>query len=407
MNDFRPRWSKSIQPLVETIKRLSVDEQRTVLQTALDSFNRSNSVLTEEAGDKSTIHSKLSTRITSLEDLLKKSNVDLDVWEVERHVINKWEVGSTIEGIVVVEELFQVKAWLKKRTDLINLVDIKNDMLELMSNHSPKVSRKEYKNDSKNLLEISIFDLHFGKYVREMITGANYDTNEARERFLNSLKVLIGRSSYFTPERILFPIGNDFFNSDSFRNQTTKGTPQDEHLLWQETVKYGKELLIDAIEYLSQFAPVDVVVVQGNHDWERMFMVGEMMAAYFYHNENVSVDNGATARKYYKYGKCLIGFTHGNNEKVMDLPLIMAQEQPILWKDTKFREFHLGHLHHRKDIKWKSTQEYKGITVRHLRSLSESDIWHNVKGYVGAQKTATAFVWSKNEGLIAELSHSI
>lgn len=64
-------------------------------------------------------------RITSLEALLEACDVDPDAWEVERHVVNKWEVGVKVgsgdDVDVKVEPLFQVKAWLKKKWEATDL----------------------------------------------------------------------------------------------------------------------------------------------------------------------------------------------------------------------------------------------------------------------------------------------
>jgi hypothetical protein len=72
-------------------------------------------------------------RIISLEQLLERAKVDLSVWAVERHVINKWEMGrkdihkridwedgvangfTEDSGGVNVEPLYQVKVWLVRR----------------------------------------------------------------------------------------------------------------------------------------------------------------------------------------------------------------------------------------------------------------------------------------------------
>jgi hypothetical protein len=57
-----------------------------------------------------------SGRITSLKQLLEYCEVDLDVWEVERHVVNKWEVGAKdSHKNIKVHPLFQVKAWLRRK----------------------------------------------------------------------------------------------------------------------------------------------------------------------------------------------------------------------------------------------------------------------------------------------------
>jgi len=58
-----------------------------------------------------------SGRITTLQQLIDYCKIDLAEWTIERHVINKWEVGvkHPDTGQVLVEPLFQVKATLVKR----------------------------------------------------------------------------------------------------------------------------------------------------------------------------------------------------------------------------------------------------------------------------------------------------
>lgn len=403
-NQYRPRWNKQLIPYVKEFKKLPVEQQTQLLKN----FLSNNNTITEDNNkDIKTLESQISGRIRTLDDLIKVAKINLEEWTIDRHIINKWDVGTKIGEEIIVEDLFQVKVWLKKNHEYLDAQKVKEDILYEIKKHSPKIKKINYTDKKTNMLEINIFDLHFGKFATNETTGDGYNTEVAKKRFLNALNKLIVRSENFNYEKILFPIGNDFFNSDTLKNETTKGTPQDEHLLWQETIKKGRQLMQIGIEYLTHFAPVHVVVVQGNHDWERMFMLGEMLEGWFHNNQNVTIDNSYKARKYFKYGKCLIGFTHGNNEKVGDLPLIMAQEQSQHWQDTKYREFHLGHLHHKREIKYKSTQEYKGIVVRYLRSLTGEDAWHNIKGYIGSVQSAESFVWNKEEGLIANFSYNL
>src|SRR5208282_4180474 len=54
------------------------------------------------------------TRLQTLADLLVYAQVDTRIWEVERHVINKYEVAAkTLEGMTTTM-LFQIKAWLRR-----------------------------------------------------------------------------------------------------------------------------------------------------------------------------------------------------------------------------------------------------------------------------------------------------
>lgn len=67
-----------------------------------------------QEGNNLEIESK-SVRIHTLEQLIEVCGIDLDEWAIERHVINKWEVGAKFSDELVVTPLFQVKAWLVKR----------------------------------------------------------------------------------------------------------------------------------------------------------------------------------------------------------------------------------------------------------------------------------------------------
>jgi predicted phosphodiesterase len=148
---------------------------------------------------------------------------------------------------------------------------------------------------------------------------------------------------------------------------------------------------VTAIDYLSSFAPVDVIVVQGNHDFERMFYIGEVIESWYKDYEGVTVDNGYESRKYYQYGKNMLMFTHGDKEKPSEMPLLMATENPIMFAACPNREVHCGHLH--REI----VNTYQGVKVRFLPSICTNDAWHRSKGYK-APREAQAYIWNKEKG---------
>ncbi len=49
--------------------------------------------------------------IKTLEDLVKACEIDLKIWKIDRHTINKWEVKPRDKSV---HPLFQVKSWLSK-----------------------------------------------------------------------------------------------------------------------------------------------------------------------------------------------------------------------------------------------------------------------------------------------------
>ena len=264
--------------------------------------------------------------------------------------------------------------------------DVKDEFFESLKSISPTILKRSYdiKKDNPIVYEISLPDIHYGKR-----TGIS--PKEAEDNYMNSIQELHHRAEGLNIERFLLPIGNDGMNSEGASRATTKGTPQDDTMDWQESFVGYTKLMIKAINYLSQYAPVDVVVIQGNHDHERMFYAGEVLSAWYTTDKNVTVDNSTEGRKYYEYGTNMIMFTHGDKEKAANMPLIMATEQPMMFARTKFREVHCGHLH--KEM----VNEYRGIKVRFIPSICANDAWHKLMGYQ-ASRCAQAYIWNKDKG---------
>ena len=262
----------------------------------------------------------------------------------------------------------------------------KDEFFEKLKTISPAPKKRTYTIEDTNpiVYEISLPDIHYGKETDD-------DVKTAEDHFMNSVRELHERASGLNIEKFLLPIGNDGMNSEGMRKTTTKGTPQSDSIDWQKSFIGYTKLIIDAANYLAEYAPVDIVIVQGNHDFERMFYAGEVLSAWFIKDQNVTVDNGLDSRKYYEYGVNMIMFTHGDKEKAAEMPLIMATEQPIMFSRTKFREVHCGHLH--KEM----VNEYRGIKVRFIPSICANDSWHKIMGYQSL-RCAQAYIWNKEKG---------
>jgi hypothetical protein len=367
--------------------------------------------------------------VHTLNQLLGACNVDSDIWKVKDHIINKWDVTMKLvedgEWVAKTFQNWQVKARLERDIQYVRERIIGELFQQMVADYKPPIYNiipktlheivTPLKKIEKNLLEISIFDLHIGKLAWGGETFENYDVKIARKRFLDSLKKLLDNASGFDYERILFPAGNDFFNSDTIFNTTTKGTQQDEDLRWQKTFNVGVKLLVDGINLLKQTGvPVDVVVIPGNHDFERSFYMGAYLEAWFSQDPLVHINNGASPRKYYRYGNLLLGLTHGSEEKESSLPMLMATdvESKPMWSETKFHEWHIGHIHRKKTVQYdinksRLLNEDLGVTIRYLSSLTGTEEWHHKKGFVGSTKAADGFVWNHEFGLIAHLNTNL
>ena len=385
-----------------------------------------DSVSVSDNGNKMSISKITNKRVQSLEDLIKVVGVDLTVWDVESWVCNKWEIAAKKEDQnlkflngkktgyskkfpeMEVQDLWQIKAKFVKNKDKTDLKMLKEEILKEIQNLSPKVdSLHKIQLTNSYLCEIDLMDFHLGKLTWSKETGADYDLKIASSLWDETISRILSKAQSFPIERFLFPVGNDFFNVNGSLAQTFKGTPQSEDSRWKKTFSIGWNLVVNTITKLSQIAPVDIVVIPGNHDFESAFYLGEVLYARFFNNPNVNVDNGPSLRKYYPYGKCLIGFTHGRDEKLTELPLMMATEEPRLFANAKYREWHYGDKHHKKEYVSLSVDEKQGVTLRMIRSLSTTDEWHYQKGYVSNLRAGEAFLWSKEEGLVCSLSANL
>ncbi|MFW5847330.1 MAG: hypothetical protein ACOCVF_00225 [bacterium] len=397
--------------------KLLAEETKQELKTDLKVAKKTNKESLTIKNDKGhiDIDSRFTNRVITLDDLLEKAKVDTELWRVKEHVINKWDVTSFKNGDPVVAENYQVKARLEKNQKAVKEKTFDEIFSELSEKYTPPlltdISKPEKIED--NLLEVSIFDLHIGKLAWSGESGENYDSKIAKKRFMESITTLLERAKNFHVDRILFPVGNDFFNSDNKENTTTNGTPQDEDLRWKKTFYVGVHLLVDGINLLKQMGvPVDVIVIPGNHDFERSYYMGAFLDAWFRNDDMVSIDNSGLTRKYYVYGEVLLGFTHGGEEKQDALGMLMAgeKESKPYWSKTRFHEWHLGHQHRKKNVKYVAYDkgqiltEDMGVTVRYLSSLTGTEEWHYKKGFVGQIKAADAFVWNKQLGFVAHLN---
>jgi len=328
------------------------------------------------------------------EQIEKKFGVD----NITTKLSNYWnkEIG---------EGKYRVSAFIKVISlDSSNELQ-KETILKELFQFSPVVPKIKHEH-GKYALEISIPDAHFGKMAWDKESGESYDLEIAEERYSNAINYILSMVDHSTIDEIIFPIGNDMINIDSRNNETFAGTRQDSDSRFFKIIQTVKTILIKTINQLKEIAPVKVIVVSGNHDPESMFMLGEIMDAYFHNDKNVEVNNSPKLRKYYQYGQCGFQYTHGNEEKHETLGLIFATEESKLWADTKYRFCKLGHFHKNKKLNYVSIDEHQGFQVQILPSLSGSDAWHFSKGY-NSMKQAKGFLYDKHQGEIAQYTFNV
>ena len=389
--------------------------------------------------NRMTLEFEPTKQVKSLQDLLTVAGVDLNVWEVERHIINKYEMGSIPRATgsddigwrrdsstPVITPLWQVKVWLvKKPTALASHLFEKllEDIKQVRKQPAAPLFLRRKPDEDKWLFEFTPFDLHMGKYAWAEETVTNYDVDIAETLFNTALEELLNKAMAHCDgklDRILCVFGNDASHIDSKKHETTAGTGMDFDTRYIRVYRRLAAMHRQSLTRLRDIAPVDVKIVPGNHDELTSFHLGEFLNAYFHADKYVKIDNTAKLRKYYDYGINLFGFAHGDKERVTELPLLMAREEPDLWARCSSREWHVGHKHIeekwelkplRKQGKTPSQMDQdlfsdKGVRIRRLASLSAHDNWHTQHAYTD-RRACDSFIFHKEAGFSAHLSFNV
>lgn len=362
-----------------------------------------------------------SKRMMTEKDILEQFNVDLNIWKVDKFKVKTsegyrkdrevyWKVrdGEVISGDVkdtgkmLVVPLYHLEVFLTRKTEEIRLKNAVEDLIAEAKTYSFSVPILKYPIlDGGNLYEVDIPDIHFGRLTWNEESGDDYDVKLAGKIVNDATEKLLSYIASMKVSKILLPLGNDFFNVNSKTNTTVRGTPQQEDTRWQKTFRLGLQLARQMIDKCSAVAPVDVLIVQGNHDVEKVFYLGEALNCWYHNNQNINVDNRAVSRKYYQFERNMIGFTHGSEEKIEKLPIIMALESAAMWGKTTHREFHLGDKHHKKDTFIRANNG-SGVMIRILRSLCAADAWTFDKGFIGGDRACEGLLWHPEDGVVAQ-----
>lgn len=274
---------------------------------------------------------------------------------------------------------------------------LRNDLAEFTPTWGDVV-KFDLKNENLAMV-LDIADLHIGKKASANETGEEYNTGiavaKAKAGVAKSLRMFHNEKI----QTICFVIGNDVLHVDNAHGTTTSGTGQDVSGMWFDNFTAARDLYVHCITELTQIAPVHVIHCPSNHDYVLGFALADTIQSYFHKHPNVTFDVSIAHRKYFKFGKNLLGFSHGDGAKMEAMPLLMAQEAKTDWSQTDYRHIYLHHIHHSDRTKFQSTKEFQGVTVEFLRSLSGADSWHHRNGYQHAKQAVEIALHEKSGGV--------
>jgi predicted phosphodiesterase len=246
MKEIRPRLSDDWSDLIDTVRNVGVEEALRRIGTV--------------TSNKSVFDSKTNTvvvdanRILTAEELMRVCQVDTEEWMVDHKVLNKWEVGAKgPDGKIVIEPLFQVKLWLKRRGFQAPDDHWTQKWLDRLTKDTYKHQRKDPPRGTP--INVVIADVHLGRFTNE--TYGQYNVEIIRQRLGEIAAVA---NSYNCPVNV-------FMLGDLIESFTGKNKPN----AWKQIEMHGAEVALTAYDVLEEFfgsiPNIDkILFVGGNHD---------------------------------------------------------------------------------------------------------------------------------------------
>ena len=326
--------------------------------------------------------------------MLEYLGYNADEWEFVFLTTSMWNQHTKEQ---TTKQLYAVKFKIKPLIKTLTLDKALESAKEVFDKGIEPIKFKKEKKKKLNdelLIEIPAIELHLGKYAEELESGQNYGTEIAKSRFYEILRQILEMQEIVRADRCVVMIGNDFFNSDTVGNTTTKGTQQFNDIRWKSLFIVGLELYKDFFNTLRcKFNHVDVRLCQGNHDVMSSFYLYMALSAYYRLDAIVKFEENYREYQCYRFGDNAIFFGHGDTNLkrlVQSIPAEFYKE----WGETRFHELHLGHLHSQVAV-----DEGNGMIMRRISSPTAPDAWHYSERFIGAIPNHQIFLWHKSQGL--------
>jgi len=339
----------------------------------------------------------LQGRVNRARDAQAKGTLDADL-------ATRVPEGHRVKGVsTLYNEAGEVKAqWVKTDVDRAQAeAAFQTAILDLcdgLQGKAPVIPPPAYADDDL-LTVIPMGDPHFGLLSWKPETGEDFNTAKAEEMTFGAVDLLASMSPP-SGTALLLNLG-DYFHADDSTNRTPRGgNVLDVDGRFDKVASIGFRAMIRCIErLLEKHGHVIVRNNPGNHDPHQAKMLNIAVGAYFHNEARVTVDPSPSTFYFYRFGRTLIGSTHGDGAKLPDLPLIMANDVPQEWAAAQFRVWHVGHFHHNQRL---GQKDLVGCEVETHRTLAAGDAWHRHQGY-RALRDMKAITYHRAHGEISRV----
>ena len=249
-NNYRPRLPDYFESYIDKIKEFSEQELQSF-------FHESASKKEWEQSEDGARFEYVGTKsLRTVAEAIEFCKADMDVWEIDRHIFNSWDVTMKINDVPTTKTNYQVKLFFKKRDNTFKKLceSLKSDLKKLKK-------FKVKKSDGRGTGIASISDIHTGAEILDLVKTKDF-TTEVLIKYLQNAAERINSHNY---KEVHLNLLGDLVESVSGLNHPNT---------WKSLGKnmYGHNVIILAyklikshlLEKINNLASVNVV--PGNHD---------------------------------------------------------------------------------------------------------------------------------------------
>lgn len=254
--------------------------------------------------------------------------------------------------------------------------------------------------DESSATVYPLADLHLGMLAWGKETGENYDLKIAEQTVMNAMRRLFESAP---PSKIGVILGlGDLLHFDGYEPMTSRSkNVLDVDGRYPLVLEMATTLIIWAIEQaLAKHESIIVRILPGNHDDQSAIAVSLALSMYYREHKRVKIDTDPSRFWWWRFGTTFLGATHGDQAKMKELPILMAQSRAQDWGASTHRMIFTGHIHHQSQV------EIGGVIVQSFRSPAAKDAYHSGHGYI-AGRSMSAITFHKQYGEISRQTANI
>jgi hypothetical protein len=403
-NEEGGTWREAGKAIAEYFPDLDIDRLMRKARASMEKFNRAERRKnTEEVESKHKVTYKdngemvfeglialLSGQEITPEIVMKGHNLKPDEWTVISFTSNAWQ--SQVKGGEKIV-LWQSKITVRPRTTKEITFEDVDRYFENKDFSAPLPFVKCDYDESGEILEVCIPDLHSGLLAWKNETGEDYNLNIAKERFFTAISDIVNRCGIHSISKILFVTLGDLLHTDNDAQTTTKGTFQQVDGRIAQIFDHTLDMIIDGIRMLSEVAPVEVIYLCGNHDRVLGYTLAKATEKAFAGSNGVDFDVSPNPQKHRLLGVSLVGWTHGDMPKKNMAGWLQDRARKEFGL-CKYAEIHSGHYHSEQ-----VQTTTGGVIVRYMPNIASASSWEHQQGFPHGVKTIVCYRWNAQAGL--------